>query len=296
MNNCIRSLSKNGRIIATAIDSTKIVQKIEKIHETSAVVSAALGRLLTAASLMGSTLKDEKSSLTLRVNGGGPVGTLLAVSDGLGNVRGYADHPVVEIPLREDGKLDVGSAVGTDGTLSVIRDTGAGEPYIGQVPLVSGEIAEDITSYFSASEQTPCVCALGVLVNKDLSIQAAGGFLVQLLPGASEDDIQKIEENLKKIPSVTNLLQNNKTPQEMLDLLLDGLAAHVLDERSTEYRCACNEEKTRNILLSLGEKELLDMQNENPEAGVECHFCNKIYRIPLAELLAQSPQIPADST
>lgn len=288
MSNYIRAISDDGSLTVTVIDSTKIVQKMEQLHETSAVISAALGRLLTAASLMGINAKEKENNITLRVNGGGPAGTLLVVSDGAGNVRGYADHPVVEIPLREDGKLNVGGAVGDDGTLSVVRDTGFGEPYIGQIPLASGEIAEDITAYFAASEQSPSVCALGVLVDKNLTIRAAGGYLLQLLPNADDDLINTLEKNLSKIDSVTNMLDNNLKPSDILQLLLNKIPYHYIGEGETEYRCNCSENKTKEILSSLGQKELQKMMQEKPTAEVECHFCNKVYHVGLEELLTNT--------
>lgn len=288
MKNLIRAISENGGIVVSAIDSTNIVKKMEEIHKPSAVVSAALGRLLTGASLMGSNLKNDMDSLTLRISGGGPAGTLVAISDGEGNVRGYADHPVIEEPpFRTDGKLNVGAAVGRDGTIAVVRDTGTGEPYTGQVPLVSGEIAEDITRYYAVSEQAPTVCSLGVLVNKDLSILNAGGFLLQLLPGASEEEIKKIEENLEKIPSVTQLLGEGKGPGEMIELLLEGFSPQVLEEKEVSYHCYCSREKTEKILISLGRDELTSMLEEEPAAEVLCHFCGKKYHICLKEILAE---------
>lgn len=210
MSRLIRAISENGGVLFCAVDSTDIVREAERIHKTSAVTSAALGRLLTAASMMGVMLKSEKDSLTLRIKGGGPSGTVLAVSDGAGNVRGYVEQPVVELPPRADGKLDVGGAVGRDGTLSVVKDLGMKEPYVGQVPLVSGEIAEDITAYYAVSEQTPTVCALGVLVDRDLSILTAGGYLLQLLPGASDAEITHLEQNVAALPSVTELLRSRR--------------------------------------------------------------------------------------
>lgn len=288
MNNLIRAISENGGIVVSVIDSTAIVQMMEEIHKTSAVISAGLGRLLTGASLMGSFLKNENDSLTLRVNGGGPAGTLLAVSDGKGNVRGYAEHPVVELPIRDtDGKLDVGGAVGNEGTIAVVRDTGTGEPYTGQVPLVSGEIAEDITKYYAVSEQAPTVCSLGVLVNKDLSIRYAGGFLLQLLPGASENEIKCIEKNLQNIPPITQLLEEEKTPWDIAGILLDGFSPQILEEKSVEYRCYCNRERTEKILISLGLEELNTMLEEEPTAEVICHFCGEKYQINLADIVAE---------
>ncbi|MFV0352070.1 MAG: Hsp33 family molecular chaperone HslO [Oscillospiraceae bacterium] len=287
--NIYRAISEDGGVLMCAIDSTNIVREMEQVHHTSAVVSAGLGRLLTGAALMGSFLKNEEDSLTLRVNGGGPVGSLVAVSDGLGNVRGYAENPVTELDaLRADGKLDVGTAVGTNGYLAVSRDTGLKEPYIGQVPLVSGEIAEDITSYYATSEQTPTVCALGVLVEKDLSICKAGGFLMQLLPGATEGEIARLEANIAKLPSITSMLQEGGTPQDMINIAMEGFNPNILDETYVEYRCHCSRGKSRDILFSLGKTELEEMLKEEPTVTVECHFCDEKYTFDLKELLAEN--------
>lgn len=288
MANLVRAISENGGIVVCALDSTNIVAEMERMHKPSAVVSAALGRLLTGAALMGTWLKSSGDSLTLRINGGGPAGTLLAVADENGNVRGYADHPIIpELPLRPDGKLDVGAAVGTKGTLSVIKDMGMKEPYIGQVPLVSGEIAEDITSYYAASEQTPTVCALGVLVNKNLTIAKAGGFLLQLLPGATDAEITALEHNIAAMPPVTQLLENGGTVQDMVALALKGFNPNILDERQAEYRCTCSLARTEKIMISLGRGELEKMLEENPTATVECHFCNKKYEVDLAKIIQE---------
>ena len=218
-----------------AADTTEMVEKAQEIHSPSAVVTAALGRLLTGASLMGSMLKGKDDSLTLRINGGGPAGSVLAVSDSEGNTRGYVQNPVVEIPLKENGKLDVSGAVGTDGQLYVIKDIGMKEPYVGQVPIVSGEIAEDITNYFATSEQTPSVCALGVLVNPDLTVKKAGGYIIQLLPGCPDEIIDIIEKNVSEIPSVTTMLDEGMTPDEIAIKAMQGIELDKLDESTAEY-------------------------------------------------------------
>lgn len=288
MPNFLRCISENGGVVMCVLNSTELVRRMEDIHHPSAVVSAGLGRLLTGASLMASWLKDPGDSLTLRITGDGPIGTMVAVSDGEGNVRGYAQHTVVELPLRNDDHLAVGDAVG-QGTLSIIKDLGLKEPYIGQVPLVSGEIAEDITSYYAVSEQTPTVCGLGVLVERDLSIRAAGGFLLQLLPGASEEEIAQLEENISKMPPITELLQQEKNLEEIAALAMQGFAPQVLEEKDVAYRCYCSEERTRDILMSLGRDELLRLAEEDPFAHVECHFCDKKYAISIAELLSEQP-------
>lgn len=287
--NMLRGISENGGIVFYGVDSTEIVREMERLHKTSAVTTAALGRLLTAASMMGIMLKSTRDSVTIQVRGGGPAGRLLAVSDGTGNVKGYVENPVVELPPREDGHLDVGTAVGRDGTLDVIRDLGMREPYIGQVPLTSGEIAEDITSYFAISEQVPTVCALGVLVDTDLSVRCAGGFIVQLLPGATEQEIDLLEQNIKAMPSVTAMLEQGKTVRDMLDMALQGFQPDILDSYPVTYRCDCSRERVESMLRSLGRKEVEKLRDEDPIAEVNCQFCDKIYKVDLNELLENWP-------
>ncbi len=285
MGRIVRTISKDASVVCSAIDGTDIVSEIEKIHKTSAVVTAALGRLAMGTSLVGFGLKDEGDSVTLRINGGGPIGSLTAVSDYLGNVKCYCDNNIVEIPLRPDGKLDVGGAVGMDGTLSVIKDLGLKEPYIGQTALISGEIAEDITQYFAESEQTPTVCALGVLVNPDLTVRRAGGFLLQLLPFAPDESIDVIERNISKISSVTNLMEQGMTAEDIAMLTLDGLEPNVLDDFEVCYRCDCSRERTERILKSLGEKELRDLSKDET-TEVKCYFCGKAYTFSSEEILS----------
>ena len=288
--NLLRGISENGGVVFYGVDSTDIVREMERLHKTSAVTTAALGRLLTAAAMMGAMLKGGRDTVTLQVNGGGPAGRLLAVADGSGHVKGYVQHPVVELPPRADGHLDVGGAVGKDGTLDVIRDLGLREPYIGQVPLVSGEIAEDVTRYFAISEQTPTVCALGVLVNADLSVQCAGGFIVQLLPGATEEEITQLEKNIAAMPAVTALLAQGKSVRDMLDMALDGFAPDVLDTSAAVYRCDCSEERVQRMLRSLARKGVERLRDEDPRAEVDCQFCDKVYHVDLNELLAGWPE------
>lgn len=287
--NMLRGISENGGIVFYGVDSTEIVREMERLHKTSAVTTAALGRLLTAASMMGIMLKSTQDSVTLQIKGGGPAGRLLAVSDGTGNVKGYVEHPVVELPPRADGHLNVGAAVGKDGTLDVIRDLGMREPYIGQVPLTSGEIAEDITTYFAISEQVPTVCALGVLVDKDLSVRCAGGFVVQLLPGATEEEIEHLEKNIKAMPSVTTMLEEGKSVRDMLELALAGFAPDILDSYHVTYKCDCGLERVEKMIRSLGKKEVERMRDEDPVAEVNCQFCNKNYKVDLNELLKNWP-------
>lgn len=288
--NMLRGISENGGIVFYGVDSTGIVREMERLHRTSAVTTAALGRLLTAASMMGIMLKSTRDSITIQICGGGPAGRLLAISDGTGNVKGYVENPIVELPPRADGHLNVGAAVGRDGTLDVIRDLGLREPYIGQVPLTSGEIAEDITAYFAVSEQIPTVCALGVLVNRDLSVKCAGGFIVQLLPGATEAEITRLERNIQAMLSVTAMLEAGKSIRDMLDMALDGFQPDILDSYHVAYRCDCSEERVRRTLRSLGRSEVERLRDEDPTAEVNCQFCNKKYRVDLNELLQNWPR------
>lgn len=285
MGRIVRTISKDASVVCSAIDGKDIVSEIERIHKTSAVVTAALGRLSMAASLMGFGLKGEKDSITIRLNGGGPTGSLIAVADSFGNVKSYVQNPVVEIPLNQFGKLDVKGAVGTNGYLGVVKDLGLKEPYCGQVPIVSGEIAEDITNYLATSEQVPSACALGVLVNPDLTVAQAGGFIVELLPFASEEVITTIEENIKKMSSVTTLLSEGKSVEDIAMMALDGLEPNVLDDFKVSYRCTCSREKVETALISTGKEELLDMAKDE-QTQVECHFCDKKYVFTSAEIMA----------
>lgn len=278
------SISADGSVVCYAIDSTDIAVKAEQLHKTSATVTAALGRLLTAASLIGSQMKGEDHTLTMTINGGGPAGNVVAVSDSSGNVRGYVDNPIVEIPLNSIGKLDVAGAVGTDGFLTVLKDLRQNEPYVSRTPIVSGEIAEDITYYYALSEQTPSICALGVLVNPDLTVKAAGGYLVHVLPGAPEETIVCLEENLKTIPSVTKLLTEGKAPEEISEIVLAGFEIEHVGRFTAEYRCNCSRERIEKTLLSLGKEELLDLSKDE-ETEIVCHFCNKAYKLSSAEIL-----------
>ncbi len=280
----VRAISADGSAVAYAIDSTDIVSCAEQIHSASAVVTAALGRLLTAAAMMGSMLKGEDSSLTLRLAGDGPAGSIIAVSDSQGNVRGYVGNAIVELPLNDKGKLDVAGAVGKNGTLYVIKDLGLKEPYVGQVPIISGEIAEDITGYYAASEQTPTVCALGVLVNPDLTVRAAGGFIIQLLPGADESCITTLEHNLSELDSVTNMLVQGVTLEDICHRVLNGLEPEILDETTLEYRCKCSKERYEKALAAIGIQELTEMIEQDKQAEVVCHFCNKKYHFSEIEL------------
>ena len=272
-----RAISKNAAVVSCALDATDMVAEIERIHETSAVVTAGLGRLAIAASLMGYGLKGMKDSVTLRVDGGGPAGQLVAVADSHGNVKCDVEHPIVELPLNAYGKLDVGGAVGKNGMLSVVKDLGLKEPYVGMCPLVSGEIAEDIASYYATSEQTPTVCGLGVLVNPDLHVKAAGGYLIQVLPFAEEACIDQLEKNIQDLPHVTKMLTDGMTPEQIALRLLDGLEPNLLDEATVSYHCDCSQERTEKVLISLGREELERMAADGEDITVTCHFCHKQY-------------------
>lgn len=276
MGKSIRCISRDGTLTAMAINSTDIVNRAVEIHETSAVCSAALGRLITAASLMGSVLKGKDDSITLRLNGGGPAGSVIAVSDSMGNVRGYVGQNIVEIPLNSKGKLDVAGAVGKDGFLTVIKDLGMKEPYVGRTPIVSGEIAEDITAYYSISEQTPTVCALGVLVNPDLTIKAAGGLIIQLLPTAMDDTIDLVEKSIEGLEPISTLIDKGMTPEEICRHALKYFELDVLDDAEPVYKCYCSKERVEAALISTGKDELLDMAKDE-KTEVSCQFCDKKY-------------------
>lgn len=284
MSKAIRCLTTDAAVVAIALDATDMVARAEQIHHTSAVVTAALGRLLTAASLMGIMLKNTEDSVTLKVNGGGPVGQLITVSDGRGNARGYAQNPVVEIPLKPNGKLDVSGAVGTDGLLYVLRDTGAPEPYVGCTPLVSGELAEDITTYYATSEQIPTVCALGVLVNPDLTVRAAGGLLIQLLPFCPESIIDKLEKNIAALRPMTEMLDEGMSIEDILKTALDGLEFDVVDSFEPEYRCACSAEKVTGAFCAMSDEDLRSLPDEQGHVEVTCSFCDRVYTFTSADV------------
>jgi len=277
-------MAKSGDVICYVVDSTDIAARAERIHRTSAGVTAALGRLLTAASLMGARLKGETDSLTIQLKGNGPAGSFLAVGEPSGNVRGYVQNPVVELPLNQHGKLDVAGIVGKEGYLHIVRDFGFGEPYIGNTPIISGEIAEDITHYYATSEQIPTVCALGVLVNTDLTVLKAGGFLVQLLPGAGEDVIERLESNVNAMPSITQILSDGKSPDDVAEMLLAGFGCDILERRTVGYRCDCSRERVERALITLGADDLEEMAREQPVTEVRCHFCPKVYRFNPGEI------------
>lgn len=277
MGELVRAMTKDGFVKAVAVTTTDIVERARQIHKTLPTATAALGRLLSAASMMGNMQKVEDGSITLQVKGGGPLGTILAVSDAQGNVRGYVQHPQVSILEKYRGKLDVGAAVGTDGMLTVIRDLQMKEPYVGSVELVSGEIAEDIANYFVQSEQCPTACALGVLVDTDQHVRAAGGYIIQLLPGAPDETIDKIEAGIQKAGAVTGLLDGGLSAQGMLEAVLAELELEILETEPVSYRCYCNRERVTSTLISLGKKELQEIVEEKETIHIECQFCDTIY-------------------
>jgi len=282
----IRAISQDGLMKVSAVSTRDLTERARQIHKTLPVATAALGRLLAGASMMGNALKEEAASLTLQIKGGGPLGTLLAVSDHEGNVRGTVENPAVDIPLREDGKLDVGEAVGNRGTLTVIRDLRMKEPYVGSVGLLWGEIAEDIALYFVESEQIPTACGLGVLVDRDQSVLSAGGYLVQLLPGAGEETAERLEASLRAAKPVTELLRADPDPEALLRAALPGLELEILEKRPIEYRCECSRERMERALISLGREELRAMIDEQGGAELTCRFCDNVQRFSREELEA----------
>lgn len=279
----VRATAKNAQVRAFAATTGELVETARKAHNTSPVITAALGRLLTAGSMMGSMLKGEKDLLTIQIQGDGPVRGLTVTADKNANVKGYAIVPDVYLPANEKGKLDVGGAVGA-GILSVVRDLGLKEPYAGQTVLQTGEIGDDLTYYFATSEQIPSSVGLGVLMNKNNTVNCAGGFLVQLMPFAEEDTIGKLEENLQKVTSVTELLREGNTPEDILSLILDGLEPEIIDRMPTRFSCNCDKKRIEKALISIGTKEMREMIRDGKDIEVNCHFCNKNYGFTVDEL------------
>lgn len=285
----VRAMAANAQIRAFAINSKEIVETARKAHNTSPVVTAALGRLLSAGAMMGSMLKSESDLLTLQINAGGPIQGLTVTADANANVKGYAVVPDVMLPPNKEGKLDVGGALGL-GILNVIKDLGLKEPYCGQTVLQTGEIAEDLTYYFATSEQIPSGVGLGVLMEKDNTVKQAGGFIVQLMPFAEEKVIAKLEENLSGIRSVTSMLDEGMTPEEILGRLLEGLDMEIVDTMPAKFSCNCNKHRIEKAIISIGSKDIREMIEEGKEIEVNCHFCNTNYKFSveeLKELLAQ---------
>ena len=277
MDHIIRAMSRDGFVNAVAVVSTETVERARNIHHTTAVATAALGRVLSAASMIGNMQKIEEGSVTLQFKGGGPLGTVLAVSDAEGNVRGYVQNPVIDLLEKYPGKLDVGAAVGTDGMLTVIRDLHMKEPYIGSVELVTGEIGDDIAAYFAHSEQTPTACGLGALVNPDQSVQCAGGYLVQLLPGAPEDVISRVEDGITKAGAVTKMLTDGFDGAKIIRAVLENFEVELFEPEPICYRCYCSRDRVTGALISLGREELGDMVREGKDVHMSCQFCDADY-------------------
>ena len=273
----VRGMTMDGFVKVVAIRSTEMVRRGAQIHNTTPNATAAFGRALTAASMMGNMQKVDNGSMTMQIKGGGPIGSIVCVSDPVGNVRGYVYEPNVPLMEKYPGKLDVGATVGTDGTLTIIRDLQMKEPYVGSVPLVSGEIGDDVTAYFVHSEQTPTACALGVLVDTDLSVKVAGGYLIQLLPGAPDEVIDAVEAGIQRAGSVTTMLDQGMTPEDILGQVLGSLGVVFMETTEVSYKCYCTRERVTGALLSLGKKELEEIAAEGKSFPVSCQFCDTIY-------------------
>lgn len=279
-----KCITSDGLVMAAFIDSTDIVLEAQRIHKCTPVAIAALGRLLTGASIMGNKLKEDEASLTVRLGGTGPLGALIAVSDSSGNVRGYVQESGLLFPPDAMGNLDISGAVGKDGQLAVIKDYGEGQPWSAQIPLVTGEIAEDLTAYYAISEQIPTVLSLGVHFDRLWHADLAGGLMIQLLPAADEREIVKLEATLKGMPCVTDMMAEGMTAQQILTRALDGFDVEFFDEEDVEYRCNCSMSRVRRALLTLGPDDIRDLAGEDNFAQVECHFCDKKYRLSRQEL------------
>lgn len=277
-------MTSDGSARILCADTTAIVQKAFEVHKTAKTMTAALGRSLTVTSLMGALLKDKTDTLSLQIKGDGPAGTILCVSNYRGDVRGYAENPDAELPPNDHGKLDVGGAVG-QGTLCIIRDFGTGEPYVGISQLVSGEIAEDISEYFVTSEQTPTVCALGVRANTNNSCKAAGGFLLQLLPGADDAIIPTLEKNIAALGSVSKLIEVGRTPEEIIAMVLEGIEYDLFDSYEIEYQCTCNRDKYLRALISLNQADMDELAESGEPVETECRFCHTKYSFEIDEIL-----------
>ena len=273
----VRGMSMDGFVKVVAIRSTELVRRGAEIHQTTPNATAAFGRALTAASMMGNMQKVENGSMTLQIRGGGPIGTITVVSDPVGNVRGCVTEPHVPLVEKYPGKLDVGATVGTDGTLTVIRDLQMKEPYVGSVELISGEIGDDVTAYFAQSEQTPTACALGVLVDVDCSVKVAGGYLIQLLPGAPDDVIDRLEAGIKRAGAVTKMLEQGMTPEDILGQVAGDLGVVFMETTEVAYQCYCSRDRVTSALISLGRKELEEIAEEGKTFPVECQFCDTVY-------------------
>ncbi len=274
----VRGMTMDGMVKVVAIRSTELVRRGAQIQGTYPNATAAFGRALTAASMMGNMQKVENGSMTLQIKADGPIGTIVCVSDATGNVRGYVYEPKVPLVEKHPGKLDVGSTVGKNGTLTVIRDLQMKEPYVGSVPLVSGEIGDDVTAYFAQSEQTPTACALGVLVDKDQTVKVAGGYLIQLLPGATDEVIDKVEQGIQRAGAVTAMLEQGMTPEDILGQVCGDPGVMFMETTEVSYKCYCSRDRVTAALISLGRKELTQIAQEGKTFPVECQFCDEVYR------------------
>ena len=287
----VRGMTMDGSVKVVAIRSTEMVRIAATIHNTTPNATAAFGRALTAASMMGNMQKVENGSMTLQIKGGGPIGSIVCVSDPVGNVRGYVYEPNVPLVEKHPGKLDVGATVGTDGTLTVIRDMQMKEPYVGSVPLVSGEIGDDVTAYFAQSEQTPTACALGVLVDRDCSVKVAGGYLIQLLPGAPDEVIDALEAGIQRAGAVTKMLEAGMTPEDILGQVCGQLGVVFMETTEVAYKCYCSRERVTAALISLGRKELNEIMEEGKSFPVECQFCDEQYLFTSEDIKALLSQL-----
>lgn len=280
----VRAISKNGFVKAVAITGTEMVERARQIHTLLPMATAALGRTLLAASMLGDMLKQENGSVTLQIKGGGPLGTILAVSDSHGDVRGYVQNPHVQLQEKERGKMDIGWAVGNAGTMTVIKDIGMKEPYIGSIALLSGEIADDLAMYFVESEQIPTACALGVLVETDQSVRAAGGYIIQLLPGAPEETISEIEAGIARVGTVSKALESGLNAEDILSSVMGDISLEFLESHPVSYRCQCTRERVERALISMGKEELSSLIEEQGQAELTCQFCDAIYLFSKEEL------------
>lgn len=281
----VRGMSMDGLVKVVAIRSTELVRRGAQIHKTAPNATAAFGRALTAASMMGNMQKVPNGSMTLQIKGDGPIGSIVCVSDPVGNVRGYVYEPEVPFMEKYPGKLDVGATVGKQGTLTVIRDLQMKEPYVGSVGLVSGEIGDDITAYFAQSEQTPTACALGVLIDRDRTVKVAGGYLIQLLPGATEETIAAVERGIQRSGAVTPMLEQGMTPEDILGQVCGDLGVVFMETTEVAYKCYCNLDRVTAALVSLGKKELTEIAGENKDFPVECQFCDRVYTFTPQDIL-----------
>ena len=280
----VRGMTMDGFVKVVAIRSTEMVRRGAQIHNTTPNATAAFGRALTAASMMGNMQKVENGSMTMQIKGGGPIGTIVCVSDPTGNVRGYVYEPNVPLVEKFPGKLDVGATVGTDGTLTVIRDLQMKEPYVGSTELITGEIGDDVTAYFAQSEQTPTACALGVLVDRDCSVKVAGGYLLQLLPGAPDDVIDRLESGIKRAGAVTKMLEAGMTPEDILGQVCGDLGVVFMETTEVSYKCYCSRDRVTAALISLGRKELEEIKADGKTFPVECQFCDTVYEFTPADI------------